>query len=134
MSGINNTAQAIAAALAQALAADTAALAQALAADISNFTGANQSLAQNGFQKLPGGLIVQWGVAATTATSDVVVGFAIPFPTACLVVLPVSRAAVGVAYFASVNSNTLASANLSVQSAAGGAGLGKAIDWVAIGY
>jgi len=28
----------------------------------SNFTGTNQSLTSNGYQKLPGGLIFQWGV------------------------------------------------------------------------
>lgn len=41
--------------------------------------GANQSLAVNGYQKLPGGLIVQWGqVAATAATGTTT--FPIAFP------------------------------------------------------
>src|SRR5690348_5744732 len=31
--------------------------------------GANQSLVANGYQKLPGGLIVQWGFATTTSGS-----------------------------------------------------------------
>ena len=28
----------------------------------TNFTGTNQSLTENGYQKLPGGLIIQWGI------------------------------------------------------------------------
>lgn len=41
------------------------------------FTGANQSLGTNGYQKLPGGLILQWGYNAGNAA-----GFTVSFPTA----------------------------------------------------
>ena len=45
--------------------------------------GFDASLTQNGYQKLPGGLILQWGIS--TQNSDVVVvTFPIPFPNACL--------------------------------------------------
>lgn len=55
----------------------------------SSFTGAgNQSLVSPGYQKLPGGLILQWGyVTATAATTQQTITFPIAFPTACLVVL-----------------------------------------------
>jgi len=55
----------------------------------SSFTGAgNQSLVSPGYQKLPGGLILQWGyVTATPATTQQTITFPIAFPTACLVVL-----------------------------------------------
>lgn len=55
----------------------------------SAFTGAgNQSLVSPGYQKLPGGLLLQWGyVTATTAAVAQTVTFPIAFPTACLVVL-----------------------------------------------
>lgn len=33
----------------------------AAVAEVSNFTGSNQSLAVSGYQKFPGGLIMQWG-------------------------------------------------------------------------
>lgn len=46
--------------------------------------GANQSLASGGYQKLPGGLILQWG-NAVLGVSGTVYTFPIPFPTACLV-------------------------------------------------
>ena len=50
------------------------------------FKGANQSLTQNGFQKLPGGHIEQWGVVvlptgASTQPCDIT--FPTPFPNAC---------------------------------------------------
>lgn len=42
--------------------------------------GANQSLAASGYQKLPGGLILQWGTASGTSPS---VTFPVAFPSAC---------------------------------------------------
>ncbi|MCG9124290.1 phage tail protein [Laribacter hongkongensis] len=51
---------------------------------LAAFTGANQSLAANGYQKLPGGLIVQWGVLATPGVNTTMpVTFPIAFPAAC---------------------------------------------------
>lgn len=47
---------------------------------LAEFTGANQSLAQSGYQKLPGGLIVQWGITTTNAAGTSVVTFPISFP------------------------------------------------------
>lgn len=46
--------------------------------------GANQSLISSGFQKLPGGLILQWSNIPITVNGTVYT-FPIPFPTACLV-------------------------------------------------
>ena len=50
----------------------------------TNFNGANQSLATNGYQKLPGGLIMQWGTFTghNGGWSSVNVTFPIPFPSA----------------------------------------------------
>lgn len=46
----------------------------------SSLKGANQSLSDNGYQKFPGGLIIQWGYSpASTPTIDIV--FPIPFPS-----------------------------------------------------
>jgi len=41
---------------------------------------ATRSFAANGYQRLPGGLIIQWGTAATSAAADVAVTFPIAFP------------------------------------------------------
>lgn len=49
------------------------------------FVGANQSLATNGYQILPGGLILQWGTTGQIVSGgNVVVTFPIAFPTAPL--------------------------------------------------
>ncbi len=51
---------------------------------LSNFTGANQSLGASGYQKLPGGMLLQWG---TITLGDGAYGtwtFPTTFPTACL--------------------------------------------------
>jgi hypothetical protein len=51
----------------------------------SAFTGSNQSLASPGYQKFPGGLILQWGTIAPSVLSAT---FPVPFPNACLLVVP----------------------------------------------
>lgn len=54
----------------------------ALMANLRNaFTGSNQLLATAGYQKLPGGLIVQWGAVDTTS-SGVSVVWPVAFPNA----------------------------------------------------
>ena len=47
---------------------------------LASFTGANVSFAGNGYQKLPSGLIIQWGFASTNASGSATVGFPITFP------------------------------------------------------
>ena len=53
-------------------------------AGLSAFLGSNQNLSSNGYQKLPGGLILQWGVATlpnrTTYQSGSFINFPIAFP------------------------------------------------------
>jgi hypothetical protein len=51
----------------------------------TNFTSSNQSLTTDGYQKLPGGLIMQWGSVSITAGNVVTsVTFPIAFPNAAL--------------------------------------------------
>ncbi|MEY2840442.1 MAG: hypothetical protein RJB60_2741, partial [Pseudomonadota bacterium] len=57
----------------------------------SAFQGSNQSRAASGYQKLPGGLILQWGTAsfngpgsAAGNLSSTLAAFPIAFPTGCL--------------------------------------------------
>lgn len=50
---------------------------------VLSFPNQGQSLATNGYVKLPGGLIVQWGYSSSVAT-DFSVAFPITFPTATL--------------------------------------------------
>jgi hypothetical protein len=53
----------------------------------ADFTGGNQSLGAAGYQKLPGGLILQWGSLAVGADSYGTLTFPIAFPTACRTIL-----------------------------------------------
>lgn len=57
------------------------------------FTGTNQDKGASGYQKLPGGLILQWGTGTDTASNK---SFPIPFPTACYAIVASQKlAAVG---------------------------------------
>jgi hypothetical protein len=49
------------------------------------FQGTNQSLADSGYQKLPGGLIIQWGKAVGVAIGGTAGGVTFPlaFPNLC---------------------------------------------------
>lgn len=60
------------------------------------------SLAGSGYQKLPSGLIVQWGAVSTSASADVTLTFPIAFPTSalCAVAVPVSGTGTTVAMMA----------------------------------
>lgn len=55
---------------------------------LNDFTGSNQSLGTNGYQKLPGGFIIQWGRigdgTANSAGSTGTLTFPLAFPTALL--------------------------------------------------
>jgi hypothetical protein len=52
---------------------------------VNDFTGSNQSLSSNGYQKLPGGLILQWCVGSVmSAETTQTINFPISFPTAAL--------------------------------------------------
>lgn len=89
------------------------------------FKGSNQALTSPGYQKMPGGLILQWG-SSSASTAGVAVSFPIAFPNNLLVVIPGSAAGSGFAYSLS-------------QSAAGfvfhvSAGAPQTHYWYAIGY
>ena len=63
---------------------------------LADFIETNVSLAANGYQKLPSGLIIQWGVYIKNATQSTIT-FPIVFPNACVSVhlTPLYSAAVG---------------------------------------
>lgn len=49
----------------------------------SAFTGGNQALASNGFQKFPGGLIEQWCEVTSGPSTIITIPYPITFPTTC---------------------------------------------------
>lgn len=93
-SGIATTAQA------QALTDDLALLTPKKLADA--FKGSNQNVAPVGYQKLPGGLILQWGGIASVAGGPATFTFPIAFPNAMLIRGAFSNDTGGVGIFATV--------------------------------
>lgn len=117
---------------AQALASAVVALTPARLADA--FKGANQSLSANGYQKLPGGLIIQWGALNTTATNGTVT-FPTAFPNACFSVVAHD-------YATTVSDNSIVRFNLPTntqvswlaQTYTGSSVSPNTWTWIAIGY
>jgi hypothetical protein len=53
---------------------------------LNDFTGANQSLTEDGYQKLPGGLIIQWGIEYFTSSGGTLT-YPVAFPNACFMIM-----------------------------------------------
>lgn len=120
---------------AQALLNDANALTPKKLADA--FKGANRSLSLNGYQKLPGGLIIQWGTSNNASVNPLTVTLPVAFPNQGLVAVasdlsgsftPVTAVAICSARFLS---------NSQIQTATASAVSTLAPDslqWLAIGY
>jgi len=107
---------------------------------LTAFTGGNQSLGgSSGFQKLPGGLIVQWGTAPASTTgsgSTNVVSAVFPttFPNACRLVLPTFENSQGASSTGSPRSSwSVSGANITYANQSG-VTLTFQSNYVAIGY
>jgi len=119
------------AAEAQALTSAVVALTPARLVDA--FGGANQSLSGNGYQKLPGGLIIQWGITGSVPIDgSLSVTFPIAFPTACASVVAQQTLGVGGTGVAvsgwSIPSRTSTGFQVNNDAA------GQVFYWIAIGY
>lgn len=106
--GIATTAQA------QALTDDLALLTPKKLADA--FKGANQSLAANGYQKLPSGLILQWGTSASVSGSASTFIFPIAFPNAMLIRGAFSNDTGSVGIFSTVSTSGDTKVNMAVSA------------------
>ncbi|MCG9094471.1 phage tail protein [Laribacter hongkongensis] len=105
--------------------------------ELASFTGSNQLLAGNGYQKLPGGLIIQWGTISGIAYNATAQSFTFPivFPGACLVVVSKGWASVGTAMFADINIHGFGPAGVSNYQASCNNGSGTInARWIALGY
>ena len=92
------------------------------------FQGPNQSLAANGYQKLPGGLIIQWGTASIAAGATVAVTLPMAFPSANCVSLANGNGTPG-----STNTTVTARSTTSISIFNGDNGA-TTCSWLAIGY
>ena len=95
----------------------------------SSFTGSNQSLATDGYQKLPGGLIIQWATITTSGATTWT--FPIAFPNACFIVQGTAKSSAQ--RFISVSANTTTTATVYGYSDGGSAYNGPAY-MLAMGY
>jgi hypothetical protein len=97
----------------------------------TNFTGGNQSLGTSGYQKLPGGLIMQWGnTGALSGGQNLTVTYPIAFPNAVLNVqttVIVSTDTNEIVFVYNVSTSTFVAANSNPGALAG-------VYWLAIGY
>jgi hypothetical protein len=113
-----------------------------LAALAMSFLGVagNQSIGTSGYQKLPSGLIIQWGVITVPAdggaSGNQLVTYPLAFPTAVLQVIPagqnVSTPAKGIAW--GWTANTLSNFSLRWSCTAGDLAGGTLLSYIAIGH
>lgn len=94
------------------------------------------SLTTNGYQKLPGGLIIQWGVSNNATVNPNTVTLPIPFPNQGLVVIAADWSA---SYSPNVAVNTasarfLSNSQIQTASTSGTALIADSLQWIAIGY
>ncbi len=101
---------------------------QALPAALASRPEMAKSLATNGYQKLPGGLIIQWGTG-TASTSDFANTLPIAFPTAKLSLALADIDLNPLTTFVSVSAFTTTGFNLTVNT-----GANRNVFWIALGY
>lgn len=100
-------------------------------ANTVNFPGLAQSLAGNGYVKLPGGLILQWGLEDVPGTPTTY-NFPIPFPNGIFSIVASARP---MAAAASANAINLSTSQFQLAGLAFAGGYTPvAINWIAIGY
>lgn len=89
------------------------------------------SLTVSGYQKLPSGLIMQWGQATGGSSASQIVSFPIPFLNAVFQITT-SKTDTQATFEASISSTTLA--NFTLVATPSGSGTGIITHWFAIGY
>lgn len=103
-----------------------------------NFVGAGvQSLAGNGYQVLPGGLIIQWGTGQSVATTthNALVTFPLAFPNAKLVMLAGVLGNPAAATYSAVPDSSASKGSEYVTVLVNGAyASGIFFQWIAVGY
>lgn len=111
---------------AQAWADNTKAISPLRLADA--FKGANQSLATNGYQKLPGGLIIQWGQSTIAGNTNTSITLPASFQSAPLWAIAGYVNFPDISYVVSIMS--MSATSIVVRSIGGNS---KTINWLAIG-
>lgn len=111
----------------------------ALLRDGFQFTGANQSLATPGYQRLPGGLILQFGFVSGFSGYTITLPFAFPTgvlgqPIACCVGTTTASAGACYAETSAVSSNSFKIFTYFAASGGGASNNARAAAWFCLGY
>lgn len=93
------------------------------------FTGGNRQLADSGYQRLPGGLIIQWGGTTIAAGADQTAVLPIAFPLANIFVMASSADNSDGLYRVSAHSQTNTSLKLKNTYS-----FPVSVRWIAVGY
>ena len=101
----------------------------------NSLKGSNQSLLTNGYQKLHGGLIIQWGLAACGVDSSTTVNLPISFPNSFLNVRGGNKASSVVGNgVSSVHCTPINNSSFTLVNDAFTTSVGTDCYWFAIGY
>lgn len=93
-----------------------------------------RSLTSNGYQKLPGGLILQWGGIVSSVSVDVAFVFPVSFPSAIYLRVVSTRNNGGSAnIFASVGAETLSQVSVGAYTASTGVRVAQVVDLFLLG-
>lgn len=95
----------------------------------TNFTGVNQSLTSSGFQKLPGGLIIQWGYN-NIPSGGTTISFPVTFPNALLSIVGTQNQGSSSGTNAPIQFFATSTSGSSVTSST----FNVNFSWIAIGY
>ena len=102
-------------------------------ASLINSAVFNSALTASGYQKLPSGLIYQWGTTTSSATADVAVTYPIAFPSASVYSVQVSASSPsGTSAFANYNSPTSSTFNIAAYNLTG-ARVAIGVTWLILG-
>lgn len=94
-----------------------------------------RSLTSNGYQKLPSGLIIQWGATMVSSSSDTTVTLPITFPNGIFGIFPAYGHNAGAAVEGYLTANKVGGpANVSQIIIRGSTASGNSAYWFAIGY
>lgn len=102
--------------------------------------GANQSLGTNGYQQLPGRLIIQWGAVTSvgTAPGNATATFPIAFPNACLQAAATACGPENMDRTVQFSSTSMSKTELGMSALRGNSSPsyteGILVRWIAIGY
>ena len=97
------------------------------------FQGSNQQTGVSGFQKLPGGYIIQRGTVTQNTQTTVLYNFPVTFPTACRAIVACKGSSILLTGEFSVGAEALSLSQFNITNTSASSGVPQTITWIAIG-